>query len=56
MHASHACWGQWMLEDAKNKNGTFVNGAAVTRVELADGYVVRRATVHTRGAGSPQHR
>ena len=32
--------GKWILADAKSKNGTFVNGAPVTRVELADGDVV----------------
>jgi DNA-binding NtrC family response regulator len=32
--------GKWILEDATSKNGTFVNGTRITRVELADGDVV----------------
>ena len=34
-----------MLEDAKSKNGTLVNGVSVTRVELADGDVVETGHV-----------
>jgi transcriptional regulator with GAF, ATPase, and Fis domain len=37
--------GKWILEDAKSKNGTFVNGAPVTRVELTDGDVVETGHV-----------
>lgn len=32
--------GKWMLEDATSKNGTFVNGQRVSRVELVDRDVV----------------
>jgi transcriptional regulator with PAS, ATPase and Fis domain len=49
LSSSHACLsrvlGKWMLEDSKSKNGTFVNGAPITRVELADGDVVEAGHV-----------
>ncbi len=32
--------GSWVLEDLGSKNGTFLNGAAVTRAELHDGDVL----------------
>jgi DNA-binding NtrC family response regulator len=37
--------GKWILEDAESKNGTFVNGAPIKRVELADGDVVEAGHV-----------
>ena len=49
LSSTHACLsrllGKWMLVDAKSKNGTFVNGAPITRVELADGDVVETGHV-----------
>jgi DNA-binding NtrC family response regulator len=49
LSSTHACLsrvlGKWMLEDAKSKNGTFVNGVPVTRVELTDGDVVETGHV-----------
>lgn len=49
LSSTHACLsrvlGKWMLVDAKSKNGTFVNGAPVTRVELSDGDVVETGHV-----------
>ncbi len=44
MSSSHALLrrvlGRWMALDAGSKNGTFVNGRPITRVELADGDVL----------------
>ena len=32
--------GHWKLEDLQSKNGTYVNGAKVTSVKLADGDLI----------------
>jgi len=49
LSSTHACLspllGKWILVDAKSKNGTFVNGAPIARVELADGDVVEAGHV-----------
>jgi sigma-54 dependent transcriptional regulator, acetoin dehydrogenase operon transcriptional activator AcoR len=49
LSSTHACLspllGKWILVDEKSKNGTFVNGAPITRVELADGDVVEAGHV-----------
>ena len=37
--------GNWILEDAKSKNGTLINGAPVTRAALADGDVIEAGHV-----------
>jgi sigma-54 dependent transcriptional regulator, acetoin dehydrogenase operon transcriptional activator AcoR len=37
--------GKWVLEDVESKNGTFINGRRVTRIELADGDVVEAGHV-----------
>jgi hypothetical protein len=36
----HFVRGRWMLEDARSKNGTMVNGSAVRRAVLVDGDVI----------------
>jgi len=37
--------GRWLLEDARSKNGTFVNGVRVSRAELADGDIIEAGHV-----------
>src|SRR5262249_1466553 len=36
----HRVLGSWVIEDAKSKNGTLVNGQWTTRAEVADGDLI----------------